>query len=80
MFDGIKRFIARLVTSADLVLCAEEDAFARARGWQITKTGFGSRSYRDPRFDLLKVAAAPDGRSIGVDLTTGKLVEICEGR
>jgi hypothetical protein len=33
---------------------ASADAFARQHGWEITKTttwsGFGARSYRDPRF------------------------------
>ncbi|MBE1564863.1 hypothetical protein [Nonomuraea africana] len=34
----------------------EYDEFAHRRGWTVTRTGFGSRSYRDPRFDQLRVS------------------------
>ncbi|MGV9302300.1 hypothetical protein ACWENQ_24385 [Nonomuraea sp. NPDC004354] len=33
----------------------EPDEFAHRRGWTVSRTRFGSRSYRDPRFDQLKV-------------------------
>jgi hypothetical protein len=43
---------------------ADGDAFARERGWEITKTtgrlGFSARSYRDPRFGH-RAAAARQG-------------------
>ncbi|MFC7103674.1 hypothetical protein ACFQQB_26510 [Nonomuraea rubra] len=32
----------------------EPDEFAYRVGWTVTKTGFGSRRYRDPRFDQLR--------------------------
>ncbi|MEU8250954.1 hypothetical protein [Nonomuraea sp. NPDC048916] len=33
----------------------EPDEFAYRRGWTVTRSGFGARTYRDPRFDQLKV-------------------------
>jgi len=45
--------IARLQRQLSDRLFAKGDAFARERGWEITKStgrfGFGSRTYRDPR-------------------------------
>jgi hypothetical protein len=35
------------------------DDFARQAGWTITRTRFGGRIYRDPRFDQLTAARAP---------------------
>ncbi|WP_143043921.1 hypothetical protein [Nonomuraea jiangxiensis] len=49
-------WVSSLVARADHELCAEEDDRARRRGWTVTKTGFGARRYRDPRFDALKAA------------------------
>jgi hypothetical protein len=47
-------WIARLQRQLSDRIFADGDAFARVRGWEITKTagrlGFGARSYRDPRF------------------------------
>src|SRR6266516_186807 len=34
------------------------DTFARQAGWTITRTRFGGRIYRDPRFDQLTTARA----------------------
>jgi hypothetical protein len=34
------------------------DDFARQAGWTITRTRFGGRIYRDPRFDQLSAARA----------------------
>src|SRR5437016_2674860 len=35
------------------------DDYARQAGWTITRTRFGGRIYRDPRFDQLAAARAP---------------------
>jgi hypothetical protein len=47
-------WIVRLQRLLSDRLFAEGDAFARAQGWEITKStgrsGFGARIYRDPRF------------------------------
>ncbi|MFI7617772.1 hypothetical protein ACIBP6_41775 [Nonomuraea terrae] len=32
----------------------EPDEFAHRMGWTVARTGFGSRRYRDPRFDQLR--------------------------
>lgn len=52
----IKDRISALLARADQALCANPDERARQYGWTVTKTGFGSRRYRDPRFDALKAA------------------------
>ncbi|MEU4541902.1 hypothetical protein [Nonomuraea dietziae] len=36
----------------------EYDEFAHRRGWTVARAGFGSRSYRDPRFDQLRMLRA----------------------
>ncbi|HEV8275683.1 MAG TPA: hypothetical protein VGQ26_08300 [Streptosporangiaceae bacterium] len=36
-----------------------EDTLARQAGWTITRTRFGGRIYRDPRFDQLAASRAP---------------------
>ncbi|NUP25001.1 MAG: hypothetical protein HOZ81_54885 [Streptomyces sp.] len=51
----IKSRIRELVSWADREICMEPDEFAMYRGWTVTRTGFGARSYRDPRFDQLTV-------------------------
>jgi hypothetical protein len=42
---------------------ADDDAFARAQGWTVTAStgrfGFGTRTYRDPRFDRLRRPPGP---------------------
>ena len=47
-------WLARLQSQLSDRLFADQDAFARQHGWQITKTtgrfGFGGRAYHDPRF------------------------------
>jgi len=53
---GLSRLMAwllDLLDRADRSLCVEEDEFAVRMGWTVTKTGFGSRLYRDPRFERL---------------------------
>ncbi|GII88434.1 hypothetical protein Ssi03_64240 [Sphaerisporangium siamense] len=55
----IKNYLARLLERADRAICAEPDERARKRGWTVTRTGFGARSYRDPRFDRLRGAGGP---------------------
>ncbi|GAA4203311.1 MULTISPECIES: hypothetical protein [Microbispora] len=42
------------MTTADLALCAEQDRWARELRWTVSRTGFGARQYRDPRFDLVQ--------------------------
>ncbi|MFG1947584.1 hypothetical protein [Nonomuraea sp. NPDC048826] len=47
--------IQELIAWADREICMEPDEFAHRRGWTVTRTGFASRRYRDPRFDQLKI-------------------------
>lgn len=54
----IKSRIRELIAYADREICMEPDEFAHRRGWTVTRTGFGARRYRDPRFDQLKIARA----------------------
>jgi hypothetical protein len=42
-----------LADSSDQVLCEDQDGWAYQLGWTVTRTGFGARHYRDPRFDLV---------------------------
>ncbi|MFF3442103.1 hypothetical protein [Streptosporangium sp. NPDC002721] len=51
MTSPLRRLVARWVAQADEVLCARDDRIAERLGWQVTRTGFGARTYRDPRFD-----------------------------
>ncbi|MFG1697040.1 hypothetical protein [Nonomuraea sp. NPDC049309] len=51
----IKSWIQDLIASADYEICVEPDEFAFRMGWTVTRTGFGSRRYRDPRFDQLRL-------------------------
>ncbi|MCF6474307.1 hypothetical protein FAF44_38900 [Nonomuraea sp. MG754425] len=39
-----------MAARADRALCAAQDERAGRHGWTVTRTGFGSRRYRDPRF------------------------------
>ncbi|MDA0637245.1 hypothetical protein ACQEUU_04960 [Nonomuraea sp. CA-218870] len=57
---GLSRRKSRMLTRfqgllawADREICMEFDEFAHRRGWSVTRTGFGSRRYRDPRFDRI---------------------------
>jgi hypothetical protein len=45
---------------------AAGDTFARQAGWTITRTTFGGRIYRDPRFGQLSGARAPRTRTEAV--------------
>jgi hypothetical protein len=61
--ERVSRFwswIDAALTRADEALCADQDERARQYGWTVAKTGFGSRRYRDPRFDALKAARLAD--------------------
>ncbi len=51
----IKSRIRELIAWADREICMEPDEFAYRIGWTVTKTGFGARRYRDPRFDQLRL-------------------------
>ena len=57
-------WVARLLRQLSDLVFADGDAFARRNGWEITKTtgrsGFGARSYPDPRFGQ-RAAAARQG-------------------
>lgn len=54
--------IASRVAQADRSLCVDQDWWAHLLGWDVTRTGFGARSYRDPRFDtLLRTSGEVDG-------------------
>ncbi len=61
MFHGtarlsvIKTGIIALIERADRNLCLDQDWWALRLGWTVTRTGFGARHYRDPRFDSLPV-------------------------
>lgn len=50
--NRITTFLAR----ADRSLCTDQDWWAYLLGWEVTRIGFGARSYRDPRFDTLQQA------------------------
>lgn len=47
----IKVILAGLAGRTDQALCADQDGWAQRLGWTVTRTGFGARRYRDPRFD-----------------------------
>ncbi|MEU4830576.1 hypothetical protein [Streptosporangium sp. NPDC023615] len=53
-FRGIKTFARDLIYVSDRELCMDQDEWAHRLGWTVTRTGFGARHYRDPRFDLLR--------------------------
>lgn len=64
----VSRFGSRmsaLLARADQALCEKQDGRARQYGWTVTRTGFGSRRYRDPRFDALKAARLAEIRAAG---------------
>ncbi len=48
---GPVRVVLGWVALADQAICARDEEIARRLGWQVTRTGFGARTYRDPRFD-----------------------------
>jgi hypothetical protein len=54
----IKTFLTRLPNRADKSICADQDEWAHRLGWTVTRTGFGARRYRDPRFDGLRAERA----------------------
>ncbi|GAA4235481.1 hypothetical protein FHR32_003223 [Streptosporangium album] len=58
---GFKTVILDLTYTADRELCMDQDEWAYRLGWTVTRTGFGARHYREPRFDLLRAEriAAP---------------------
>jgi hypothetical protein len=64
MPNRLAGWIARLQRQLSDRLFAAEDAFAREHEWEITRTtgrfGFGTRSYRDPRFG--QRSPVPQGR------------------
>ncbi len=48
---------ARLILlrdGADRRLCSAQDRWAYELEWTTTRRGFGSRVYRDPRFDVVR--------------------------
>ncbi|WP_146103950.1 hypothetical protein [Nonomuraea solani] len=78
----IRSRISALPTRADRALCAGQDERARQYGWTVTKTGFGSRRYRDPRFDALKAARLADATSAdrtSADRTSADSRPVCSG-
>lgn len=54
----IKSRSRELIAWTDREICMEYDEFAHRRGWTVARAGFGSRSYRDPRFDQLRMLRA----------------------
>ncbi|MCG5215204.1 hypothetical protein [Streptosporangium sp. KLBMP 9127] len=56
----IKSWLLALLDTADREMCLEEDEFAHRIGWTVTRSGFGSRRYRDPRFDRLAAPQNPE--------------------
>ncbi|MEV0387373.1 hypothetical protein [Nonomuraea sp. NPDC050643] len=68
----IRSRISALLTRADEALCEDQDERARQYGWTVTKTGFGARRYRDPRFDALRAARLADAvRAEGTPVRLG---------
>ncbi|MFB4277955.1 MULTISPECIES: hypothetical protein [unclassified Nonomuraea] len=66
--EGVSRIRSRIsawLVRVDRALYAKHDERARRYGWTVTKTGFGSRKYRDPRFDALKAARVAELRAAG---------------
>ncbi|MEW9527648.1 hypothetical protein [Microbispora sp. NPDC049125] len=51
--DWLSLFKSR-IKSADSALCADQDGWARQLSWTVSRTGFGARHYRDPRFDIVR--------------------------
>ncbi len=43
-----------LLDGMDRRLCAAQDRWAFELEWTITRSGFGARHYRDPRFDIVR--------------------------
>ncbi len=70
-------WISRCIEDLEDRIFATDDARARARGWQVTRSpsGFG-RQYRDPRWDL--VAACADCAGRGETSASG--CATCSGR
>lgn len=57
-----RKWLGELVARADRASCAAQDERAHRHGWTVTRTGFGARRYRDPRFDALKAARLAERR------------------
>lgn len=75
--------LARVVGLLANRLHASRDAEARAWGWQVTRTPWGGRTYRDPRVarlaaQRLTVPARLSGR-IGVQVASLMLVAVTAG-
>jgi len=51
---GLKARIRGSLDRADRSLCIDQDWWAYRLGWQVSRTGFGARRYRDPRFDTFR--------------------------
>jgi len=68
-------WVARLLRQLSDRVFGGGDAFARANGWEITKTtgrlGFGARSYRDPRFGPRTAAARQRLEHTGIGFDAG---------
>ncbi|TYB56620.1 hypothetical protein FXF51_43395 [Nonomuraea sp. PA05] len=74
MLQRVSRFrsyVSELLARADRALYADQDERARRYGWTVTRTGFGSRRYRDPRFDALKAARLRELRAAGEPSAVG---------
>ncbi|WP_219416691.1 hypothetical protein [Pseudonocardia nigra] len=54
-------WIARILDAVDHALFRAIDLDATARGWQVRRDSWFSRTYRDPRFDSLSPCAACAG-------------------
>jgi hypothetical protein len=59
---SFKRRISAFIRRIDRSLCVDQDWWALLLGWEVTRTGFGARHYRDPRFDILHLIREVDGR------------------
>jgi len=53
---SLKARIRELLDRVDRSLCIDQDWWAYRLGWEVSRTGFGARRYRDPRFDALRLA------------------------
>ncbi|MFC6083497.1 hypothetical protein [Sphaerisporangium aureirubrum] len=65
--NNVRGHFKTLLLDADLAIWARQDRTARAMGWRISRTRFGGRVYRDPRFDGLRVTRAQEEREEPVE-------------
>ena len=68
---GAKRLLQRVLEALDRKIFLSVDLDATARGWHVRRTRPLSRSYRDPRWDLVARCADCDGSGVVGALACG---------